>query len=310
MSGEAAGAGGGAGPTDASGRADAGHGFVLGREIPPADQPALLAILEAAVRERTPLKPDVGLVLGSGLGSLADGLDLEAVIQFDDLPGWPAATAPGHAGKLLFGRLSGVPVVVQQGRFHLYEGHSAGFVAQPALLMSRLGARTLVLTNAAGGVNPGFGAGTLMVITDHLNMTGRSPLMGPNSAEIGPRFPDMTSVWDPHLRARLHDAARAEGVTLADGVYACLVGPSYETPAEVQMLARLGADAVGMSTALEALAARWAGMRVCGVSLVTNPGAGLSGQQLSHAEVLAAAEIAGPRLARVLARFVGDSTPR
>ena len=280
--------------------------FKLGREIPPAEQPGLLATLERAVRDRTDLRPAVGLVLGSGLGGLADALDLETVVPFAELPGWPEATAPGHAGRLLFGRLSGVPVVVQQGRFHLYEGHSAGFVAQPVLLMRRLGAEILVLTNAAGGVNPAFAAGTLMVIADHLNLTGRSPLIGPNAPEIGPRFPDMTEVWDVDLRSRLHGAAAAEGVALAEGIYACLPGPSYETPAEVRMLARLGADAVGMSTVLEAVAARWAGMRACGLSLVTNPGAGLSGAELSHAEVLAAAEAAGPRLSRVIARFVGE----
>jgi purine-nucleoside phosphorylase len=288
--------------------ASIGH-FVLGREIPPAEQPALLAALERAVRDRTSLRPRAGLVLGSGLGGLADALDLEAAVPFAELPGWPDATVPGHAGKLLFGRLSGVPVVVQQGRFHLYEGHSAGFVVQPVLLMGRLGARAVVLTNAAGGVNPEFGAGTLMAITDHLNLTGRSSLVGPNAPEIGARFPDMTGVWDAELRLRLHAAAEAEGAALADGVYACLLGPSYETPAEVQMLARLGADAVGMSTALEAVAARWAGLKVCGVSLVTNPGAGLSGAQLSHAEVLAAAESAGPQLARILARFIGALDP-
>jgi len=278
--------------------------FELGREIPPAEQPVLLAALERAIRERTSLRPRVGLVLGSGLGGLADALDLELAIPFVELPGWPPATAPGHAGRLLFGRLCGVPVVVQQGRFHLYEGHSAGFVVQPVLLMGRLGAETVVLTNAAGGVNPRYGAGTLMAIADHLNLTGRSPLIGPNASEIGPRFPDMTGVWDADLRVRLHAAAEAEGVSLAEGVYACLLGPSYETPAEVRMLGTLGADAVGMSTALEAVAARWAGMRVCGVSLVTNPGAGLSGATLSHTEVLAAAETAGPTLARVIARFV------
>jgi purine-nucleoside phosphorylase len=280
--------------------------FVLGREIPPADQPALLDALERAVRERTGLRPQVGLVLGSGLGSLAGAVEQEAAIEFAELPGWPPATAPGHAGRLLFGRLSGVPVVVLQGRFHLYEGHSAGFVAQPVLLMGRLGARAVVLTNAAGGVNPSFGAGTLMAISDHINMTGRSPLTGPNAPEIGTRFPDMTAVWDAGLRAGLHATATAEGVPLSDGVYACLSGPSYETSAEVRMLARLGADAVGMSTALEAVAARWAGLRVCGVSLVTNPAAGLSGAGLSHAEVLAAAESAGPALSRILARFVGE----
>ncbi len=283
--------------------------FVLGREIAPVEQPPLLASLESAVQERTSLRPLAGLVLGSGLGGLADAIDLEVAVPFAELPGWPAATAPGHAGRLLFGRLAGVPVVVQQGRFHLYEGHSAGLVVQPVLLMERLGAEIVVLTNAAGGVNPGYAAGTLMAIADHINLTGRSPLSGPNAPELGPRFPDMTDVWDADLRSRLHVAAEAEGLALEDGVYACLLGPSYETPAEVRMLGRLGADAVGMSTALEAVAARWAGLRVCGVSLVTNPAAGLSGAELSHAQVLAAAESAGPALARILTRFIGGLLP-
>ena len=288
--------------------------FVLGREVAPAEQPARLDSLERAVRTRTALRPRIGLVLGSGLGGLADELDLDVAIPFGELPGWPDATAPGHAGRLLLGRLRGVPVAIQQGRFHLYEGHSAGFVVQPVLLMGRLGAETVVLTNAAGGVNTGYGPGTLMVIADHLNLTGRTPLLGANAPvvaggnapELGPRFPDMTAVWDPDLRTRLHRAAGAEDVTLAEGVYACLLGPSYETPAEILMLRTLGADAVGMSTALEAVAARWAGMLVCGISLVTNPGAGVTGAPLSHAEVLVAGNAAGPRLARVIGRFVAE----
>ncbi len=280
--------------------------FVLGREIPPAEQPDRLAALENAIRLRTGLRPRVGLVLGSGLGGLADAVEVESAFSFSELPGWPPATAPGHAGRLILGHLAGVPVVVQQGRFHLYEGHSPGFVVQPVLLMRRLGADTLVLTNAAGGVNPAFGAGTLMIIADHLNLTGRHPLTGPNADSLGTRFPDMTGVWDSDLRARLRRAGEAQDVALAEGVYACLSGPSYETPAEVRMLRGLGADAVGMSTALEAVAARWAGLRVCGVSLVTNPGAGLTASELSHAEVIAAAATAGPRLSRVIARFVED----
>jgi purine-nucleoside phosphorylase len=280
--------------------------FELGHEISPAEQAAMLGDLVAAVRARTSLEPRVGLVLGSGLGGLAGEMQVEVAIPFGELPGWPPATAPGHAGRLLFGRLAGVAAVIQQGRFHLYEGHSAGFVVQPALLMGRLGARVLVLTNAAGGVNPSFAAGTLMVIADHLNLTGRHPLIGANDSAMGERFPDMTTVWDPELRARLLAAGAAEDVGLESGVYACLTGPSYETPAEVRMLRVLGADAVGMSTVPEAIAAHWAGIRVCGISLVTNPGAGISGNQLTHAEVLAAAEAAGPRLARVIARFLGD----
>jgi purine-nucleoside phosphorylase len=276
------------------------------RPIPPADQPARLAALVAAVRARTDLVPRVGLVLGSGLGGLADALEDPVAIPFEDLPGWPVATAPGHAGRLLLGRLGGVAVVALQGRFHLYEGNDPGLVVQPVLLFRRLGATVVVLTNAAGGVNPAFGPGTLMAITDHINLTGRSPLVGQNADELGPRFTDLTGVWAPHLRERLHTAADAEGITLDDGVYVGLLGPSYETPAEVRMLRTLGADAVGMSTVLEAVAARWIGLEVCGVSLVTNAGAGYTGLPLTHEEVLAAGAEAGPRLARVLHRFIAD----
>jgi purine-nucleoside phosphorylase len=276
------------------------------RPIPPAAQPARLAALVAAVRDRTDLVPRVGLVLGSGLGSIAEDLDEAVSIPFEDLPGWPVATAPGHLGRLLLGRVGGVPVVVLQGRFHLYEGNDPGLVVAPVLLFRQLGAQLVILTNAAGGVNPAYGPGTLMVISDHLNLTGRTPLLGGNADDLGPRFPDMTDVWNPRLRERLHAAAGVEGVALDEGIYAGLLGPSYETPAEVRMLRTLGADAVGMSTVLEAVAARWIGLEVCGVSLVTNAGAGYSGQPLTHEEVLASGAEAGPRLARVLRRFVGE----
>jgi purine-nucleoside phosphorylase len=276
------------------------------RPIPPAEQPARLAALEAAVRARTGLVPEVGIVLGSGLGGLADEVDEPIAIPFGELPGWPSATAPGHVGRLLLGRLAGRPVVMVQGRFHVYEGNDPGLVVQPVLLFQRLGASVVVLTNAAGGVDPAFGPGTLMVISDHLNLTGRTPLLGPNADSIGPRFQDLTDAWSPRLREKLHAAGRAEGVDLADGIYAGLLGPQYETPAEVRMLRTLGADAVGMSTVLECIAARWAGLEVCGVSLVTNAGAGYSGEPLSHEEVLAAAAEAGPRLAKVINRFVAE----
>lgn len=275
------------------------------RPIAPAEQPARLAALEAAVRRRTDIVPEVGIVLGSGLGGLADDLADPVAIPFAELPGWPAATAPGHVGRLLLGRLEGVPVAMLQGRLHLYEGHDPGLVVQPVLLMGRLGAKIVVLTNAAGGVDPGFGPGTLMIIADHINLTGRSPLVGANADAIGPRFVDLTDVWSPRLRARLREAFAAEGVDHAEGIYIGLVGPSYETPAEVRMLRTLGADAVGMSTVLEAIAARWAGIEVCGVSLVTNAGAGYTGQPLNHEEVLESGAIAGPRLARVIRRFLG-----
>ena len=272
--------------------------------ISPAEQPVRIVALEAAVRARTDLVPVAGIVLGSGLGGLADELVDPVAISFSELPGWPPATAPGHQGRLLLGYLAGVPVVMLQGRLHLYEGNDAGLVVQPVLLMGRLGARFVLLTNAAGGVNPAFQPGTLMVIADHLNLTGRTPLLGPNADTLGPRFTDLTDVWTPHLRERLRAAFDAEGVARAEGVYAGLLGPTYETPAEVRMLRTLGADAVGMSTVLEAIAARWIGLEVCGVSLVTNAGAGYSGQPLNHDEVLSAGLEAGPRLARVIRRFL------
>jgi purine-nucleoside phosphorylase len=276
------------------------------RPIRPADQPARLAALVAAVRARTSLVPDVGIVLGSGLGGLADDLEAAVSIPFAEVPGWPPATAPGHAGRLLVGRLGGRSVAMLQGRFHLYEGNDPGLVIQPVLLFHALGARVLVLTNAAGGLDPSFGPGTLMAIRDHLNLTGLNPLIGPNADELGERFTDLTEAWSPRLRGRLHAAAAMEGVPLAEGVYVGLTGPNFETPAEVRMLAGLGGHAVGMSTVLECIAASWVGLEVCGVSLVTNAGAGYSGAPLAHAEVLAAGAMAGPRLARVIRRFVSD----
>jgi purine-nucleoside phosphorylase len=263
-----------------------------------------LDALEAAVRSRTDLVPELGVVLGSGLGSLADDLVDSLSIPFADLPGWPAASAPGHAGALLLGRLEGVPVACLKGRLHMYEGHSERLVVEPVLLMGRLGARAVLLTNAAGGVNEAYPAGTLMLITDHLNLTGRSPLMGPNDDSLGVRFPDLVNAWSPRLRDLMRTAASESGVAVEEGVYAGLTGPTYETPAEVRMLRTLGADAVGMSTVLEAIAARWTGMELVGVSLVTNPGAGVTGEPLTHEEVLEAAAEAGPRFTSLVRRFV------
>ena len=279
------------------------------RPILPIDQPQRVAALVDAVRRQTAVEPEAGIVLGSGLGGLADDLEDAVAIPFRDLPGWPAATAPGHVGRLLLGRLGGRSVVMLQGRFHLYEGNDPGLVIQPMLLFKALGARIVVLTNAAGGLDPSFGPGTLMIMRDHINLTGRNPLIGPNADEIGPRFPDMTEAWSPRLRAALKTAAAAEGVDVREGVYVGLSGPTYETPAEVRMLAALGGDAVGMSTVLECIAARWAGLEVCGVSLVTNAGAGYTGAPLTHEEVLEAGASAGPRLAKVIRRFVEDLDP-
>ncbi len=272
----------------------------------PAGFTERLTQLEAAVRRRSPLVPRLGMVLGSGLGDLAALVRDPVIIPFPELPGWPAASAPGHAGRLLLGHIDDLPVACLQGRLHMYEGLSAHQVVEPVLLMHRLGVRTLVLTNAAGGVDPSFEAGTLMLLSDHLNLTGRTPLLGPNDDAMGPRFLDLTAVYDPGLRSRVRSAADTEGVPLAEGVYAGLLGPTYETPAEVRMLGVLGAHAVGMSTVMEAIAARWVGMRVVAVSLVTNKGAGISATPLSHDEVLEAANLAGPRLAAVLARSIRE----
>jgi purine-nucleoside phosphorylase len=200
--------------------------------------------------------------------------------------------------------LDGLPVVCLQGRLHLYEGNSERLVVEPVLLMKRLGANVLLLSNAAGGIRIDWPAGTLMLITDHLNLTGRQPLLGANDDALGPRFPDFVDAWSPRLRDLMRRAAADEAIALEEGVYAGLLGPVYETPAEVRMLRTLGADAVGMSTVLEAIAARWAGADVVGVSLVTNPGAGVTGDPLSHEEVLAAAAEAGPRFTRLVRRFV------
>ena len=265
-----------------------------------------LDALESAVRRRTDLQPALGMVLGSGLGGLADLVEGTIAISFTELPGWPAASAPGHAGRLLLGHLDGVPVACLQGRLHMYEGLDALQVVEPVLLLGRLGAGSILLTNAAGGVNPEYDAGTLMIVSDHLNLTGRTPLQGPNDDALGPRFLDLSAVYDPALRGALRAAGQAAGVDLAEGVYAGLLGPTYETPAEVRMLRTLGADAVGMSTVMEAIAARWMGLRVAAVSLITNKGAGLSATPLSHEEVLIAANQAGPCLARVLRRFVAS----
>jgi purine-nucleoside phosphorylase len=204
----------------------------------------------------------------------------------------------------LLGRLDGVPVVCLQGRLHLYEGNSERLVVEPVLLMRRLGAQVIVLSNAAGGIRVDWPAGTLMLITDHLNLTGRSPLIGANDDALGSRFPDLVNAWSPRLNELMRQAAADEDVTLEEGVYAGLIGPTYETPAEVRMLRTLGADAVGMSTVLEAVVARWAGAEVVGVSLVTNPGAGITGNPLSHEEVLEAAAEAGSRFQALIRSFV------
>jgi purine-nucleoside phosphorylase len=243
--------------------------------------------VNAIQRRLGSLRPRVGIVLGSGLAGLADAVDGKTVISYRDVPGMPEPTVPGHQGEFVAGTLENVPVIVQRGRLHLYEGHSPAVVALPVRIMAGLGIEILLVTNAAGGVSRATVPPALMLIADQLNLTGRSPLMGP-TLEGEQRFPDMSAAYDPALRALARRVAKERGVTLGEGVYAGLVGPSFETPAEIRMLATMGAHAVGMSTVLEVIAARARGIRVLGISTITNLAAGISGSHLNHEEVLAA----------------------
>ena len=253
-----------------------------------------------AVRKRLgKRKPQVAIVLGSGLGFLA-GEVVDAIrIPYRDIPGFPEPTVAGHKAELISGTLQGVPVIVQAGRFHLYEGHSAEVAGLPTRVFAELGVEILIVTNAAGGVRRTFQAGTLMLIVDHLNLMNRNPLIGPPQTDEQ-RFPIMHEPYDRELRIHAREAARGAGIAMEEGVYAALLGPSYETPSEVRMLERLGADAVGMSTAPEVLVARSRGIRCLGFSSITNPGAGITGEALSHQEVL----VMGEKIARQLAVVV------
>lgn len=246
------------------------------------------------IRERTEFVPRAALVLGSGLGGFAEELDPVCTVDYHDIPGFPVSTVQGHAGRFLFGYLGGAPVICMQGRIHYYEGYDVSDVVLPARLMHMLGAEILFLTNASGGVNPDYEAGELMLITDHIMTFFPNPLTGANIEELGTRFPDMSEVYDRALCEIIRHTAAKQGIRLREGIYAQLTGPSFETPAEVRMLGFLGADAVGMSTAVEAVAANHCGMRVCGVSCVCNKGAGLSKTPLTHEEVRDAALKAAP----------------
>ena len=266
----------------------------------------LVARLDAAasvVRGRTPLCPAVGVVLGSGLGAFADSLEEAVAVPFGEIPHFPASTVVGHGGALVVGRSRGVPVAVMKGRVHFYEGYTLEQVVFPVRVLARLGVKTLVVTNAAGAINPSFAPGDLMVIEDHLNLIG-NPLLGPNDEGLGPRFPDMSEAYDRGLRDVAEAACRAAGARSHRGVYVSLTGPSYETPAEIRMFRTLGADAVGMSTVPEVIAARHAGMRVVGLSCLTNMAAGVTDRKLDHREVLATGERVKAALLEVLARIV------
>ena len=240
----------------------------------------------AAVRQRIDGVPDVAVVLGSGLGDFADSLGRAVVAPYGSLPHWPQSRVVGHAGRLVVGRTAGKLVAALSGRVHAYEGHPMATVVFAVRVMGRLGVKRLILTNAAGGINTGFGQGALMVMDDHINLMGGNPLAGANDDRFGPRFPDMSEVYSKRMRALADDAARAAGVDVRHGVYVAVLGPSYETPAEIRAFRTLGADAVGMSTAPEAIAARHMGMEVLGISCITNMASGVLDQPLVHDEVM------------------------
>ena len=267
----------------------------------------------AAIRDRCAIEPRVGIVLGSGLGGLVASVDVEATIPYRDLPHFPISTVTGHAGAFILGRLGPTPVALMSGRVHLYEGYPAHQVVFPVRVLAKVldssGPRTVVVTNAAGGINADFRPRDVMVIRDHLNLTGQNPLVGLNPAALGPRFPDMTEAYSSELVAKVHGIAEQQGFQLREGVYAGLLGPSYETPAEIRMLKTLGADAVGMSTVLEVVALRHMGVRVLGLSCITNLAAGMAGAPLSHDDVKTEALEMQARVTRLVAETVQSLTP-
>ena len=238
-----------------------------------------------SVRKVTDFEPEVAIVLGSGLGDYANDIKVECEIDYKEIKGFPVSTVPGHAGKFIFGYVGDVKVVCMKGRVHYYEGYPISDVVLPTRLMRMLGAKILFLTNASGGINPSFTAGDFMMLTDHVSIWAPNPLIGPNIDELGTRFPDMTHVYDTGLRKIIEETAANEGIGLKQGIYAQLTGPSFESPAEIKLLHKLGVDAVGMSTVVEAIAANHMGMKICGISCVCNLAAGMTDNPLTHEEV-------------------------
>jgi len=246
------------------------------------------------VKKLTDFVPRVALILGSGLGALAEEIETVDIVEYKQIDGFPISTVAGHKGRFIFGYIEKVPVVIMQGRVHYYEGYDINDVVLPVRLMSRLGAKVLFLTNAAGGINKNFNAGNFMLITDHIASFVPSPLIGPNMDSLGVRFPDMSEVYNEELREIIRSTARELDIPLREGVYIQLTGPNYETPAEIRMCKALGADAVGMSTACEAIAANHAGMKICGISCISNMASGISEKPLSHKEVQETADRVAP----------------
>jgi purine-nucleoside phosphorylase len=259
----------------------------------------------AAIREQAGPVPDVAVVLGSGLGDFAHRLAGATTIPYGDLPHWPASNVIGHAGTLVVGTLAGKRVAALSGRVHFYEGHDLRTVSFAARVMGRLGVKVLILTNAAGGINPALTPGTLMVMDDHINLLGSNPLVGPNEDAFGPRFPDMSEVYSTRLRGLADAVARAQGIAIGHGVYVAVHGPSYETPAEIRAFRTLGADAVGMSTVPEAIVARHMGVEVLGLSCITNAAAGVLPQPLNHDEVMDVARRVRDAFAALLEGIIG-----
>jgi len=253
---------------------------------------------------RAPAPPAVGIVLGSGLGAVAEAVERPVVVGYEELPGFPRPTVAGHAGSAVLGAINGVPVAVLQGRAHVYEGGAMDLIRTPIRALAQAGAEILILTNAAGSLREEAGPGSLMAISDHINLTGVNVLSGPNDDDVGPRFPSLRDAYDPQLRARLHATAEEIGVTLHEGVYLAVGGPSFETPAEIRAFRTLGADAVGMSTVHETIVARHAGMRVAAISAITNLAEGMQAEALSHEQTLRDAARAASDLAPLITKFV------
>ena len=258
----------------------------------------------AYIRSRSQLKPRIGIVLGSGLGAFVDKIKIETALPYDEIPGFVAPSVEGHGGRLVLGTVGGVPVACLQGRIHFYEGHSMASVVHPTRTVAMLGIESLLLTNSSGGLNPNMKPGDFMIIDDHINLMGDNPLKGPNIAQLGPRFPDMSEAYDRKLNAKMEETLKALNIRYSRGIYCGVSGPTYETPAEVRYLQQMGGSAVGMSTVPETIAANHLGLRVCALACITNPAAGLASQKLSHEDVTHTAKMVEDKFCNFLTTFI------